>query len=116
MIWHWLSAGVMVIVAILHSTGGANSVLEPMLERGNPLPEMDIAPSLLRFLWHALSGFMVLCAAVVAWPETPRALVILIGLFWIALGLADIATSQFKHPGWIPMGIAGILALIGAYR
>ncbi len=115
-IWLLMSAAVMVITAILHSTGGASSVLGPMLEGGNPHPDMEIAPTLLRYLLHSLSAFMVLSAAAVAWPDTPRGLVVLIGLFWIALGLADIATSHFKHPGWIPMGLAGILALIGVYR
>lgn len=115
-IWLWLSGLVMVVVAVAHSTGGANSVLGPILSQGNPHPDMEIAPALLKYLWHALSAFMVLCAAAVVWPDTPRGLIIVIGLFWIALGLADIATSHFKHPGWIPMGIAGTLALIGAYK
>ncbi len=106
----------MVVVAILHSTGGASSVLGPMLANGNPHPEMEIAPTLLRYLWHSLSAFMILSAVAVAWPETPRALVAFIGVFWIALGVADIVTSKFAHPGWIPMGIAGILALIAAAR
>jgi len=106
----------MALVAIAHSTGGASSVLAPILARGNPHPEMDIAPALLGYLWHAVSAFMVLCAVVTIWPATPRSLIVFIGLFWIALGLADIATSHFKHPGWIPMGIAGVLAIIGAYE
>ncbi|MEL6529635.1 MAG: hypothetical protein AAGK01_07330 [Pseudomonadota bacterium] len=115
-LWLWLCAGVMVIVAIAHSTGGATSVLGPILSQGNPHPDMEIAPALLRYLWHALSAFMVLCAATLVWPGTPRTLIAGIGVFWIGLGLADIATSHFKHPGWIPMGIAGVLALIGAFR
>ncbi len=106
----------MVIIATLHSTGGASSVLDPILANGNPHPDMEIAPTLLRYLWHSLSAFMVLSAAAIIWPETPRALVIVIGVFWIGLGLADIATSKFAHPGWIPMGIAGLLAIIGAYK
>ncbi len=115
-IWLWLSAALMTLVAIAHSTGGATSVLGPILSAGNPHPDMEIAPVLLRYLWHALSAFMLLSALVLVWPETPRALIIVIGLFWIGLGLTDIATSHFKHPGWIPMGIAGVLALVGAYR
>ncbi|MCK0129530.1 hypothetical protein [Erythrobacter sp. F6033] len=106
----------MVITAILHSTGGANSVLGPILAGGNPHPDMEIAPTLLTYLWHSLSAFMILSAAVVVWPETPRMLILAIGVFWIGLGVADIITSKFAHPGWIPMGIAGVLAIIGAYR
>ncbi|WP_298307155.1 hypothetical protein [uncultured Erythrobacter sp.] len=115
-IWLWLSAAIMTLVAIAHSVGGASSVLGPILAQGNPHPDMEIAPALLGYLWHALSAFMVLSAAVLVWPDTPRALIVLVGMFWIALGIADIATSHFKHPGWIPMGIAGVLAIIGAYR
>ncbi len=106
----------MVIVAVLHSTGGASSVLGPILARGNPHPDMAIAPELLRYLWHSLSAFMLLSAAVVVWPDTPPMLVLAIGVFWILLGLADIVTSRFAHPGWIPMSIAGALAIIGATR
>ncbi len=115
-IWLWLSGAVMVITAILHSTGGANSVLGPMLAGGNPHPDMAIAPTLLRYLWHALSAFMVLSAVTIIWPDTPRMLVIVIGVFWVGLGAADIITSKFAHPGWVPMGIAGALAIFGATR
>jgi len=116
MIWHWISAAVMVVVAVLHSTGGAQSVLEPMLAKGNPLPEMAIAPALLRFCWHALSLLMLFSALVVAWPGTHRIIVIAAGTVWIGMAVADIVTSRFEHPGWVPMGIAGAFALIGAFR
>lgn len=116
MILHWLSAAVMVVVALLHSTGGAQSVLEPMLAKGNPLPDMEIAPQLLRFLWHSLSAMMVFSAIVVAWPGTPRAVVIAAGVLWLGMAIADIAMSHLEHPGWIPMGIAGVLAIAAALR
>lgn len=115
-IWLALSAIVMVVVAVLHSTGGASSVLGPILSQGNPHPDMQIAPTLLQYLWHSLSAFMVLSAIAVVWPDTPRMLILVIGVFWICLGIADMVTSKFAHPGWIPMGVAGLLAIIGAYR
>ncbi|MDY7098572.1 MAG: hypothetical protein SXU28_10590 [Pseudomonadota bacterium] len=115
MIWKYLSAAVLVLVALGNSTGGFREILAPLLG-GGATGLTDENAMLMKVSWHGFSVLVLFNAAVIAWPDTPRSLVIFAGIFWIVFALVDIVTSKFSHPGWIPMGIAGILAIIGAYR
>lgn len=114
MIWKALAAGVLLLTALAHSIGGYRAVLAPLLGEQATIGESDA--TLLRFTWHGLAVLMVFSAAVIAWPETPRSLLVFSGIFWLAFAAVDILTSRFAHPGWIPMSIAAFLVLIGAYR
>ena len=114
MIWLWLSAAFMVTTAGVHSVLGYRRLIVPLLRAGEgPLAD-TIARRIVGFAWHATSLLMLISAAAVAWPGTPKALLIVIGGGWLAAGLFDAAYTKGRHIAWPALSGAGILALIGA--
>lgn len=114
MIWLWLSAGAMVIAAFVHSVLGARRLLAPLLEARHGILGDDQPRRVVRFAWHATSVLMLVSAAAVAWPGTPRSLISLIGGAWLATGLFNAAYTRGRHIAWPVLSAAGVLALIGA--
>lgn len=57
---------------------------------------------------------MVLTACLVAWAGTPRALVLITGGAYVAVGLADAALTRGRHVGWPMLAGAGLVTLLGA--
>lgn len=68
----------------------------------------------LRAAWHLTSLFMLSNAAVMIWPGTPSGLHMMIGSFWLLVGLFSLITSRGKHVGWPTLCAAGFTALLGA--
>lgn len=113
--WLYLAAAAMVITAAIHSWAGEAKLIGPLL-RGHEAPlDNPQSRKVMRSAWHLTSAFMVICAAVVAWPQTPRSLVLLVGGFWLVLGLFSLISSKGKHVGWPTLIASGALALIGGY-
>ena len=105
MIWLWLSAAFMVTTAGVHSIMGYRRMIVPLLRsEAGPLAN-PLTRRIIRFAWHATSVLMLISAAAVAWPGTPKHLLLVIGGGWLAAGLFDAAYTK---------GGAGILAVIGA--
>ena len=61
-----------------------------------------------------MSGFVLGLAAAVAWPNTPRTLIVAIGVLWLVIGLIGLAMTRGKHVGWPVISGAGLTAIIGA--
>ena len=114
MSWLYLSAVLMVITALIHSWAGEKRLIGPLLE-GSSAP-LDNAQSrkVLRSAWHLTSGFMMLCAVVVASAGVPIVALRVIGGFWLALGLFSLLTSRGRHVGWPTLTASGVLALVGS--
>jgi hypothetical protein len=105
------SAALIAATAAVHSVKGerrvmshvANldpSVLDPRLKR------------ILHFTWHVASVYMLLTAAAVAWPGSPRSLVRLIGATYLVLGLVAFWKSRGRHVSGPLYTGAGVLALL----
>ena len=67
---------------------------------------------MLHFTWHVASIYMLLTAAAVAWPGSPRPLVRLIGVTYLALGLVALWKSRGRHVSGPLYTGAGVLALV----
>ena len=67
---------------------------------------------MLHFTWHLASVYMVLTAAAVAWPGSPRPLVHLIGATYLVLGVIALWKSRGRHVSGPLFTAAGVLALI----
>jgi hypothetical protein len=109
-----ISAGLMAATAAAHSVLGERWLIGPALGLQAGILGVPLARKILRFAWHLTSVLMLLSAALVAWPASPRALVGVVGAVWLAAGLVDAAYTRGKHIGWPLLSAAGALALAGA--
>lgn len=106
------SAILIVATAAIHSIMGERRVMSRV---GNIDPAV-LNPRLrrmLHFTWHVASVYMLLTAAAVAWPGSPRLLVRLIGATYLALGFVALWKSRGRHVSWPLYTGAGVLALLG---
>ncbi|MDZ3831005.1 MAG: hypothetical protein U0S50_04215 [Sphingopyxis sp.] len=114
MIWLWLSAAAMIASALVHGIAGARRILHPLLALDGGILANELARKVLCFAWYATAVLMLMSAATVAWPGTPRGLVLLIGTGWFATGMANAAYTRGRHIIWPLLAASGIFALIGA--
>lgn len=114
MTWLWLSAAFMVTTALVHGALGEKRLIQPLLALDQGIMAVDLARKVFRFAWHAMSVLMLVSAASVVWPGTPRALVLLIGAAWTAVGLADGLYTRGRHIGWPILTASGVFAILGA--
>ena len=105
------SAALMVAVALLHSTVGKRAFLDTSLRRRDLVP---YAQAVSRFAWQSVTLFMLLNAMLVAWPGTPEIMIIVSGLYWFGMGIADLIIARGTHKAWFLLCGAGLLALAGA--
>ena len=100
----------MAVVALLHSTVGKRAYLDTSLRRRDLVP---YAQAVNRFGWHSIALFMLLNAMLVAWPGTPDIMIIVSGLYWLGMGIADLIIARGTHKAWFLLCGAGLLALAG---
>ncbi|MBA3941990.1 MAG: hypothetical protein C0520_12345 [Sphingopyxis sp.] len=114
MIWLWLSATCMVTTAIVHSALGYRRLIVPLLRsEAGPLAD-PLTRRIIRFAWHATSVLMMISAAAVAWPGTPKILLVAIGAAWLATGVFNAVYTRGRHIAWPALSASGLCALIGA--
>jgi hypothetical protein len=113
-IWLWLSAALMVTTAIVHGLLGEKRLVQPLMMLDQGVLGVDLARKVFRLAWHALSLLMLVSAASVVWPGTPRELILLIGAAWTATGLFDAVYTRGRHIGWPFLTASGAFALLGA--
>lgn len=113
MIWLWLSAAGMAATASLHSVLGEKRLIRPLLALDQGIMGVDLARRVFRFAWHAMSVLMLVSAALVVWPGTPSALILLTGAAWTAVGLFDAVYTRGRHIGWPALTASGLFALMG---
>lgn len=114
MTWLWLSAAFMVTTALVHGALGEKRLIQPLLALDQGIMAVDLARKVFRFAWHAMSVLMLVSAASVVWPGTPRASILLIGAAWTAVGLADGLYTRGRHIGWPILTASGVFAILGA--
>lgn len=114
MAWLWLSAGLMVLTALVHSWLGEKRIVGPLLAYRDGVMQRPLARTIVRYAWHVTSALMVASALAVAWPATPAGLITAIGAVWLALGLTSLIASRAKHVGWPVIAGAGLAAILGA--
>ena len=114
MIWLWLSAAFMATTAAVHGVLGERRLIQPLMTLDQGVMSVALARKVFRLAWHALSLLMLVSAASVVWPGTPRDLVLLIGAAWTATGLFDVLYTRGQHIGWPFLTASGIFAVIGA--
>ncbi len=114
MIWLWLSAAFMATTAAVHAALGERRLIQPLLAIDAGIMAVDLARKVVRFAWHATSVLMLVSAATVVWPGTPRDLILLIGAAWTAVGLFDAMYTRGRHIGWPILTLSGLFAVLGA--
>ncbi|PZQ23209.1 MAG: hypothetical protein DI569_04975 [Sphingopyxis macrogoltabida] len=114
MIWLGLSAAFMAATAVIHAVLGERRLVRPLMAIDQGVMGVDLARRVFRLAWHALSLLMLVSAASVVWPGTPRGLILLIGAAWTATGLFDALYTRGRHIGWPFLTASGVLALMGA--
>lgn len=126
----WLAASglVTIIVGLVHSIFGERLIFQ-RLRTGNGWIPTQCGPKLrephVRILWvswhlvtligWALSAVLLLLSlpAAAAWPTQPILIAIIAGLL-AGSALVFIGTKG-KHPGWIGLLVAAVLALLGGW-
>lgn len=114
MIWLWLSAACMTTTAAIHAILGERRLMGPLMSLDQGIMGVDLARRVFRLAWHALSLLMLVSAASVVWPGSPRGLILLIGAAWLATGLFDAIYTRGRHIGWPFLAASGAFALLGA--
>ena len=113
--WLWLSSAFMVAAALVHSVLGYRRLIVPLLRSGGGLLADPLVRRIVRFAWHATSALMLVSAAAVSWPGTPKGLLAVIGAAWLATGLFNALYTKGRHIAWPVLSAAGLLALIGGF-
>lgn len=114
MTWLFLSAVFMVLTGAAHSYFGEKRLIIPILSSGIEVAENPLGRVVIRAAWHLTTLLMVLNAAVMVWPDTPRTLAIVTASAWLVSGIVDAVISKGKHIGWPPITLAGIFGLMGS--
>ena len=109
-----LSAAAMALTAATHSLLGERRLIKPILAINTGVVAAPLSRKVLRFALHFTSILMLVCAALVVWPGTPRAIIAITGGVWLAVGLFDGIYTRGQHVGWPLLSAAGALALWGA--
>ena len=112
----YVSAGVIVLTAMVHSMLGERRLIGPILALDTGIVAHPLPRAVLRFAWHLTSVLMILTALLLVWPGTPIALIRFTAFAYLAAGLIDAAMSRGRHIGWPMLAAAGLLALLGAGR
>jgi uncharacterized membrane protein HdeD (DUF308 family) len=112
--WYWIAAALMSLTAVVHSVLGEVRLIRPLMKQRDGMLQHDLARRLLRGSWHFLGILMVGCGIVIAFPQTPDMIVMLIGVTWLAAGIVDVIYTRGKHVGWPLLVLAGLAAVIGA--
>ncbi len=60
------------------------------------------------------SYFMAVCAPVILWSGTPEGVIVVVGVAWLAIGLAICIAWRGSHRGSYMLMAAGLFALIGS--
>jgi hypothetical protein len=112
-----VSVALLSSAALIVATAGIHSVLgeRRVISRIGSIDPAVLHPRLrrmLHFTWHLASVYMVLTAATVAWPGSPRPLVQLIGATYLVLGVIALWKSRGRHVSGPLFTAAGVLALI----
>ena len=106
------SATLIVATAAIHSIRGERRVISRVRSIDPGVLDRRLG-RMLTFTWHLASVYMLLTAATVAWPGSPRTLVRLIGATYLALGVIALWKSRGRHVSGPLFSGAGVLALIG---
>ncbi|MEO1168980.1 MAG: hypothetical protein AAFW97_09755 [Pseudomonadota bacterium] len=103
----------MAVTAAIHSFFGEKRLIAPLLARDTTVLTQPLSRKVIRFAWHFTSLLMIVSAALVAWPGTPRELVLFAGGAWLAVGVADAIYTRGQHIGWPFLSAAGLFAILG---
>src|SRR3546814_9095455 len=86
----------MTTAAFVHSVLGTRRLIAPLLQMREGVLSDPLVRNILRFAWHATSVLMLVSAAAVAWPGTPKPLIAVIGGAWLATGQIEEHTSELQ--------------------
>jgi hypothetical protein len=114
-IWTGLSSACMVAAALVHSLLGYRRLIAPLLRSREGLLADALVRRIVGFAWHATSVLMLVSAAAVVWPGTPKGLLTAIGVAWLATGLFNAVYTKGRHIAWPVLSAAGLFALIGGF-
>lgn len=114
MIWLWLSAATMATTALIHSLFGEKDLIRPLLGIDEGILKIEIERKTIRLAWHLTSMLMLVSAALVVWPDTPRSLILLTGSAWLAVGVGAAIYTKGRHLAGPIFIAAGALAWVGA--
>src|SRR3546814_13575068 len=104
----------MTTAAFVHSVLGTRRLIAPLLQMREGVLSDPLVRNILRFAWHATSVLMLVSAAAVAWPGTPKPLIAVLGGFWLATGLLTAAYPWGRHIPWPVLSDTGPSAPTGA--
>jgi hypothetical protein len=107
-----VSAAAMAFTGVAHSFVGEKRLIGPLLALNIDLLS-GYRSNLVRFAWHFTSLLMIVTALLIAWPGTPRPLIMITGAMWLIAGVGDAILTRGKHIGWPLLSAAGLLALLG---
>ena len=112
----YLSAIVIVATAVLHSALGERLLIGPLTKSRDGVMRSPLARRVLRLAWHFTSVLMVLTAAGLVFAThneggSWQGYVALLGAAYLLVGLITAVLTRFRHVGWLPLTLAGVLAL-----
>lgn len=111
--WLWVAAAMMTATAFVHAILGERRLIGPLIAAQAGVLERPLARQVTRFAWHLTSALMLLNAATIVWPGTPRAIIVMTGAVWLAVGLFDAALTKGRHVGWPALSASGLFAIVG---
>lgn len=115
MLFHWIAAALMILVALYHSYRGHKSVVAPLLALDTPLMQNPQMRKVIPVAWHMASYFMAAFAAVIVWPNTPAGLILVVGGVWAAMGLYIFVRWRGAHKGGYLVMAAGAFSLLAVF-
>jgi hypothetical protein len=114
-----LSAALLVLTAIVHSTLGERHLLKPLLAHSRGILASSLARFVVRFAWHLTSlSWLVLAAILLTLGFQPEhalgGALAATGIAFTAAGIFDAIGSRGRHVGWPLLTAIGVASLLAA--
>jgi hypothetical protein len=105
------------VTAFTHSFFGERRLIGPLVTSNAGIMSRVLAKQVVRFAWHLttllwLGQALLLLRAANAASSPDRALVIGIGVVYVAAGLFDAVFTRGKHIGWPMLTAIGLFSLM----
>jgi hypothetical protein len=114
-----LSAALLVLTAIVHSTLGERRLLKPLLAHASGILASSLARFVLRFAWHLTSlSWLVLASILLTLGFQPEhalaGALAATGVAFTTAGIFDAIGSRGRHVGWPLLTAIGVASLLAA--
>jgi len=113
----FLAVAATLLTAFAHSFFGEKRLIQPIIASKHGVMMNDLAQQVIRMAWHLTTLLWIIQAWLLLReamrPESmDETLILVIGLFYVFVGLFDAIVTRGKHIGWPLLTAIGVFSLL----